>query len=311
MPIISHDVAYAAATLRAGGIVAFATETVYGLGADARSDAAICAVYDLKRRPYTHPLIVHLADFAEAHYWAEAIPDSAYLLADRFMPGALTLLLPRAAGVSAQVTGGSATIGLRCPSHAIAQALLKQLGSGIAAPSANRFGRLSPTCAGHVADEFADAETLLILDGGDCPLGIESTIVGFSEDKPFIVRSGSISDSDIAAVTAMATHRPPVQAPGTLPSHYAPHTPLQLVSAHTLPALATGNVAVLSRHPPAGVTHWRCAPATPHDYARLLYRYLRELDATQCTRLLVEQPPGSQAWDAINDRLKRASYTPA
>ena len=307
--MLTTDIAAAAAALARGRLVAFATETVYGLGADAANAAAVAALYRAKNRPPAHPVILHLASFAAAGDWAHPIPPAAAALAERFMPGPLTLLLPRRKPLPH--LPGSPLIAVRVPAHPLAQLLLQTFGGGVVAPSANRFGGLSPTSAHHVAAEFADQDELLILDGGDCTVGIESTIAGFQGGSAFIVRPGDISAEMIAAsgvdvITASATPA----APGTLARHYAPKKPLWLVEEKAVAAHLTANspaAGLLSPQAVRGAALWRQAAAAPAQYAHELYRHLRELDEAAVERILVVKPPATAAWRAINDRLQRAA----
>ncbi len=307
----------AAAILRRGGLVALPTETVYGLGADASNPAAVARIFAAKGRPADHPVIVHLGNVAQLEYWATDIPDVAYKLAQAFWPGPLTLILKRHARVSDAVTGGQDTIGLRIPGHPIALALLNAFGGGIAAPSANRFGRISPTTAAHVREELGTAVDC-ILDGGPCQVGIESTIVDLSADGARVLRPGGISAAALEAVlghalSPVATTAPRV--PGALEVHYAPRTPLKLVAAEGLNAtvmtyLQRGErVAVLAR---TGVSidqrcRWESMPATAADYAQVLYAKLRALDDLTADFILIEAPPAEAAWQAVLDRLQRAA----
>ena len=313
-----QDIVQAAAVLERGGLVAFPTETVYGLGAAANNPAAVKRLYAVKGRPPDHPVIVHLADTAQLPQWARSIPVVAHKLAAAFWPGPLTLILPRASHVSDTVTGGQNTIGLRVPAHPVARALLAAFGGGIAAPSANRFGHVSATSAEHVREEFGDAVDF-ILDAGSTDVGIESTIVDVSGDRPTLLRPGRISAWDIEAalgapLAALAGAAP--RAPGTLAAHYAPRTPLKLVSAAALHdrvadlLLHGRRIAVLARGtaPPHGTQAvWVAAPAGAVEYARELYANLRRLDRAQCDVILVEQPPSSVEWTAVADRLRRAA----
>ena len=307
----------AAAILRRGGLVALPTETVYGLGADASNPAAVARIFAAKGRPADHPVIVHLGNVAQLEYWATDIPDVAYKLAQAFWPGPLTLILKRHARVSDAVTGGQDTIGLRIPGHPIALALLNAFGGGIAAPSANRFGRISPTTAAHVREELGTAVDC-ILDGGPCQVGIESTIVDLSAEGARVLRPGGISAAALEAVLGHALL--PVagttpRVPGALEVHYAPRTPLKLVAAEDLNAtvmtyLQRGErVAVLAR---TGVSpdqrcRWESMPATAADYAQVLYAKLRALDDLTADIILIEAPPAEAAWQAVLDRLQRAA----
>ena len=311
-----EEIARAVEVLRAGGLVAFPTETVYGLGADASKRKAVKRIFEAKGRPATHPLIVHLAGDADLNRWARDIPESARQLAERFWPGPLTLVLKRAAKVLDVVTGGQDTVGLRVPAHPVAQALLQAFGGGIAAPSANRFGRLSATTAQHVREELGERVDL-ILDGGACPVGIESTILDLSTGAPVLLRPGHITAEEIGAllhtpVTRGGAASP--RAPGGLAAHYAPRLPLRLVPRPALDAIvreqaARGPVAVLARHArPASsaATVWMYAPLDAASYAHHLYTALRQLDRSSCVAILVEAPPETSDWSAVRDRLSRA-----
>jgi L-threonylcarbamoyladenylate synthase len=337
----------AAQALHAGELLGLPTETVYGLAADAGNDAAVAKIYTAKGRPPGHPLIVHVADEARAReglaHFAAEIPPFARLLMDTFWPGPLTLILPRRAGVAAAAAGGQDSIGLRCPAHPVAQAVLhaaRALGVfGLAAPSANLFGRVSPTTAAHVQGEFG--EGLLILDGGSCEVGIESTIVDCTRGAPVLLRPGQITraridevlqasgsdmrlrdQDEIAALTAQASPR----ASGMLESHYAPRAKVRLMDAGALQSaltgplagldgtMATGDVA-LSRmavyaraplHLPAGVVH-RPMPTEASAAAHELFAALRALDETGVREIWVETPPDAPAWEGVADRLRRAA----
>lgn len=305
----------AARTLAEGGLVAIPTETVYGLAARADDDRAVARIFAAKGRPPDHPLIVHVADAAGVEAFAAQVPAGARTLMAHFWPGPLTLILPRKAGVAAAAAGGQESIGLRCPSHPVAQALLRRVAElgvpGLAAPSANRFGRVSPTRAQHVRDEFDAA--LPVLDGGDCPVGIESTIVDCTRDPPALLRPGGVSRTEIETVLRRPLAAPDAaspRAPGTLESHYAPRARVRLVDAPELAAARPlQEVAVYSRLPipPAGwAAAWRMpadAVAAAHD----LFAVLRELDAAGVAQIWVERPPAEPAWEGVNDRLRRAA----
>ena len=304
-------IADAAGRLRAGELVAFPTETVYGLGADARNVSAIGRIYALKGRPPGHPLIVHLASADALGDWAARIPVSARRLAERFWPGPLTLILPCGPSVPQALTGGQSSIGLRVPSHPVAQQLLRAFGGGIAAPSANRYGRVSPTTAQHVRDEFG-AEAPLVLEGGECSVGLESTIVSCL-DELLLLRPGGIPASDLEAVVGPL--RRPAQgegprAPGTTAAHYAPATPLRLVRAAELPADAATRTAVLALGPrPATYAGplWIDAGSDPVRFGHDLYANLRRLDRAGAQSIAVEAVPGDPAWEAVRDRLARSA----
>lgn len=321
-PHPSGEITAAAAVLRSGGLVAFPTETVYGLGADARNPAAVIRIFSAKGRPADHPLIVHLGGADEIDRWARDVPAAAWRLAACFWPGPLTLILKRAPDVLDAVTGGQHTIGLRMPNHPVALAMLHAFGGGIAAPSANRFGRVSPTTAAHVIAELGNAVDY-IMDGGPCTVGLESTILDLSGARPQLLRPGAITPDALAATLGelpvpMAPGAP--RASGSLPIHYAPDTPLRLVEMAAIePAvrsfLAIGeSVAVLSMHPPppdlAGCRWW-VMPADSKAYAHVLYARLREADTHEYQCLLVERPPDTTEWEAVSDRLGRAAAATA
>jgi len=324
MSLAGEDIARAAAILRAGGLVAFPTETVYGLGADASNPAAVAKIFAAKGRPQDHPLIVHLGSIELLPQWAREIPPAAQKLAAAFWPGPLTLILERARDVPDCVTGGQDTVGLRIPGHPVALELLKAFAgeedgrrfSGVAAPSANKFGRISPTTAEHVRAELGAAVDC-VLDGGECGVGIESTIVDLSRGRAVLLRPGEITPAQIATVLGAEVELPDAAAPrvsGALDSHYAPRTPLDLVAAADLPArlaaLRGKKLAVLARaEAPAGLkdVSWQTAPRAAAGYAHELYASLRRLDALGCAAILVEAPPSAPEWQGVNDRLKRAS----
>jgi L-threonylcarbamoyladenylate synthase len=320
----------AVALLRAGQLVAFPTETVYGLGADAANPAAVAKIFAAKGRPADHPLIVHLASAAHVDAWAREVPQAARALAAAFWPGPLTLILKRSQKVSAAVSGGQDTVGLRVPDQPLARALLRQFAGaddcaepgGIAAPSANRFGRISPTSAAHVRAEFGDVVPL-VLDGGPCAVGIESTIVDLSRGTPVILRPGAIATAEIGRVLGVVprergeqsdTESPRVS--GSLAAHYAPRTPLKLVAGEHLAEavsaqlVAGRRVVVLARHA-APMTdsrlRWRHLPPNAAGFAHDLYAELRLADAADADVILVEIPPDSVDWLAVADRLGRAA----
>jgi L-threonylcarbamoyladenylate synthase len=317
-PPTSENIARAAGILQQGGLAVFPTETVYGLGADASNPAAVAKIFAAKGRPQDHPLIVHLAESSQLDLWARDVPQSARVLAARFWPGPLTIILKRAPQVSDAVTGGQDSVGLRVPAHPVAQKLLQASGRGIAAPSANRFGRISPTTAAHVEAEFAASNGAgidIILDGGACEVGIESTIVDLSRSGCVVLRPGHISASQIAETISSSVEFADAQsdkgprAPGTLEAHYAPNTPLQLLPRDVLLREFRSGDAVLALGPaPAGAPreHWIAAKPEAPAYAHDLYANLRQLDALGCSRMLVEQLPQGEAWEAVADRLRRA-----
>ncbi|UJW79980.1 threonylcarbamoyl-AMP synthase [Hydrogenophaga sp. SL48] len=320
----------AARRLAAGSLVGMPTETVYGLAADAGNASAVQRIFEAKGRPSDHPLIVHLPP-AAADGWRAAVapfareaPDFAVALMQAFWPGPLTLILPRRPEVAAVAAGGQDSVGLRCPSHPAAQALLVAARAhgvhGVAAPSANRFGRVSPTTAAHVADEFAALpdEALLILDGGPCPVGIESTIVDCSRGTPVLLRPGAITPAQIEAACGEPVRERDEAAPrasGTLESHYAPRARLRLMPAQQLQAALdvlgadAKHIAVYAR---ATLRAARSVPQRrmPDDAAaaaQALFAVLRELDATGVKLIWVETPPEGAEWDGVRDRLQRAA----
>ena len=312
------DIERAAAVIAAGGLVAFPTETVYGLGADASSDAAVAKIFAAKGRPTGHPLIVHLASAGQIDDWAIDIPDVARTLAAVAWPGPLTIILPRSARVAAGTTGGASTVGLRVPAHPIAQALLARFGGGIAAPSANRFGAVSPTTADHVAHDLGDRVDYL-LDGGPCSVGVESTIIDLSGGRAVLLRPGGMPREAIEAVTGklgVGTAESPA-APGTLESHYAPRAVVIAIEPHelaiVLPSVRAqgGRVGVLgppsvTRDLPADVVV-KQLPEELAGMARDLYAALRELDETGVDVVIAALPPAVGLGEAVGDRLLRAA----
>ncbi len=311
----------AARLLEAGGLVAFPTETVYGLGADAENPQAVASIYAAKGRPSNHPVIVHLAPEADLSYWAAELPEHAKKLIAAFWPGPLTLILKRAAHISDAVSGGQDSIGLRCPSHPVAQALLREFKGGrggVAAPSANKFGHVSPTTAQHVRDEFGE-ELSCILDGGQSEVGIESTIVDLSRGGVALLRPGHISAERIEAVLGVKPVAPDAAAPrvsGALDSHYAPATPVAVVDAARLVEAisqwrAQGlRVVSIQREWEgiAGAHATRGMPASPEGYAHDLYAALRAMDHAGGDVIAVEAPPLTEEWAGVNDRLRRAAF---
>ena len=313
---MTSEVRRAAEILRAGGLVAFPTETVYGLGADASSAAAVARLYAAKGRPADHPVIVHFAQAEIAFAWAREVPEAARKLAARFWPGPLTLILKRSKRAGDFVTGGQDTVGLRVPSHPVAHALLREFKGAVAAPSANRFGEVSATTAAHVREDLAE-EADLVLEGGPSDIGIESTIVDLSGGKAVLLRPGHIGEADLEAVLGHKLAAKAAGAPrhsGGLERHYAPRTPAQLVAPHELDAEigkchAKGSeVAVLAfSRPDERVDFWLRMPKEPAAYAQKLYAALRELDSARCERILIEAPPADDGWAAVRDRLARAA----
>ncbi len=324
---------HAARQLEAGALVGFPTETVYGLGADAENPVAVASIYAAKGRPSNHPVIVHLAPEADLAYWAMDIPDEAYQLIAAFWPGPLTLILKRAANIPDAVSGGQDSIGVRCPSHPVAQALLRAFKGGkggVAAPSANKFGHVSPTTAQHVLDEFPQESKpggmiAAVLDGGQSEVGIESTIVDLTRlatHGPVLLRPGDISAVQLAQVLGALPAAPDAAAPrasGTLDAHYAPNTPVVLIAsaalAKTMQQLAdAGRSFALMSHSQIGNTAalaHLALPAEPHGYAHDLYADLRALDAVHADIILVEALPDDKDWQGVNDRLRRAAFDSA
>jgi len=314
------DLARAAALLKAGELVAFPTETVYGLGADASNPAAVAKIFAAKGRPADHPVIVHLASVAHLDRWARDISPAARAVAEKFWPGPLTLILKRHPDVPDCVTGGQDTVGLRIPSHPLALDLLRTFGGenggGLAAPSANKFGRISPTEAQHVRDDLGDA-VALVLDGGPCQVGIESTILDMSGERTTVLRPGMLSSFDIGLflgrMPAEAVNTHSVKTPGSHLAHYAPRTPLLMTPDDSVAiAVRTAlgkkeRIAVLAPFPAPIenplIVAWQIAPTDADAYARALYATLRTLDAAGADLIIVQRPP----WPAVIDRLMRAS----
>jgi L-threonylcarbamoyladenylate synthase len=316
-----HNIAAAARHIAAGELLAFPTETVYGLGARADDDAAVARIYAAKRRPADHPLIVHLADAAAAPHFAALVSEPARLLMARFWPGPLTVILPRQPGRGNGAAAGLGSIGLRVPAHPVALSLLHacaQLGvPGLAGPSANRYGRVSPTTAAHVEHEFGAA--LRVLDGGACDVGIESTIVDCTRASPVLLRPGRLGRAHTEAVLGQPLGHADAQsprAPGSLASHYAPAAKLRLMDAaalRTALALLGGVVptglAVYSRADPdcpPGIL-FRRMPSEPALAAQELFAALRDFDTVGARLVWVEQPPVAPDWDGVRDRLQRAA----
>lgn len=312
----------AARQLRAGGVVAFPTETVYGLGADAANPEAVRKIFEIKGRPADHPLIVHIADAALLDRWAREIPEAARRLAERFWPGPLTLILRRQPHVLDAVTGGQDTVGLRVPGHPVALVLLRELGpeKALAAPSANRFGRISPTTAAHVRAELGEGMDM-VLDGGSCRVGLESTIVSFVGATPLLLRPGGISIEALEAwlgerIETPGAAQPAIRVSGSLSSHYAPVTPLEVLPAESLKRRSRELVERGQRVAVLGLTlvcqdgphrlHLQM-PAEAAAYAHRLYSALRQLDDTHFNFILAEAPPVDVDWQAVNDRLHRAA----
>jgi L-threonylcarbamoyladenylate synthase len=310
--------ARAASLLQRGQLVAFPTETVYGLGANALDPAAVQRIYEAKGRPEYNPLIVHVADAASAQRLVTTWPDAAERLAARWWPGPLTIVLPKAMGIPSEVTAGLPTVALRVPDHPVALALLRACGFPLAAPSANRSGQISPTTAEHVANALGD-KLPMILDGGPTSVGIESTVVDLSGPLPVLLRPGMISRAELEAVIGpvempegLESAESPRPSPGMLDRHYAPKARLVLLDSGGAspivrnPADRTGALMRSAAVPPdcAAVI---ALPDDPEAYARDLYGALHQLDAAGVSLILVEPPPPSPAWDGIRDRLERAA----
>lgn len=319
-----HAIEAAARLLAAGELVAFPTETVYGLGARADDDAAVARIFAAKGRPSEHPLIVHVADAAAARVFAADVNPAAQRLMAAFWPGPLTVIVRRRPGVAAAAAGGQASIGLRLPGHPVALALLRAAAAlgvpGVAAPSANRYGRVSPTRAVHVQQEFGAG--LAVLDGGACDIGIESAIVDCTREHPALLRPGQLGRAQLEAVLGAPLAAPDTaspRAPGTLASHYAPAAPVQLFDAaalrtrlHELQGRAGRSgvaVGVYSRLVPEAQAGWshRAMPSDAAAVAHELFAVLREFDAIGVSAIWVEQPPPGPEWDGVRDRLYRAA----
>jgi L-threonylcarbamoyladenylate synthase len=293
-------VEHALAVIRAGGLVAIPTETVYGLAADASNETAVRRIFVAKGRPSDHPLIVHVASAEQLPEWSSNVPPTAALLADTCWPGPLTLLVPRAAHVLDVVTGGRATVGVRVPSHPLTTELLARFGGGLAAPSANRFGKVSPTTADHVRADLGDLVDF-VLDGGPCPVGVESTIVDCTVDPPQILRPGGIPSEQVAAILGglVAPTAGPSRAAGMLASHYAPTAEVILAEDRMQATLLLADIphAVLIDHGEDLVS-----------YARHLYADLREADTAGAEVIVAVLPPAEGLGHAIRDRLRKASH---
>lgn len=310
------EIAAAVAALRAGEVIGLPTETVYGLAGDASNAAAIALIYAIKGRPATHPVIVHLADEHAVDRWARQVPPAARALAHAFWPGPLTLVLPKQPWVLDAVTGGQDTVALRVPAHPVARAVLAAFDGGLAAPSANRYGQVSPTTAAHVRDDLGD-EVRLVLDGGPSEVGLESTIVACLDERVTLLRPGRITVPELEAVVGPLAqpHVDVPRVPGSVASHYAPATPVELVPAVELDARIAAHAAggrraaVLSSRSPISpdTALWIEAPTEPHPYGQVLYANLRALDRAAADVILVAEPPRTPMWAAVHDRLTRAA----
>jgi L-threonylcarbamoyladenylate synthase len=314
------EIKQAVEILRRGGLVAFPTETVYGLGADARNQAAIERIFAAKNRPRSHPLIVHLADASWLPDWVGSIPEAASRLAENFWPGPLTLILPKQPEVLDTLTGGSEALGIRIPGHPVAQRLLQEFGSGIAAPSANQFKRVSPTLAKHVRRDLGSSVDL-VLDGGACKVGIESTIVDFSQEPPVILRLGQVTQANLEQVAGGSfslVNRRQTSSPGQHPVHYSPRAKTIIADVGDLQRLAQQHaseghrVVILSRsEPPSridGFTWWQL-PDQMDSLAQVLYQRMHEVDEQGFSVLLMDLPPDEGIGSAIRDRIFRAAGT--
>ena len=319
-------IAEAARLIRSGELIGLPTETVYGLGADASNDAAVALIFAAKGRPSNHPLIVHIAEARQVLDYASSVPPFAARLIAAFWPGTLTLILPRKPGVATAAAGGQDSIGLRCPSHPVAQALLKACRTGVAGPSANRFGRVSPTTAAHVADELGD--DLFVLDGGPCEVGIESTIVDCTRGHPVLLRPGVLTRAQLEAACgepvldkeALTSNAP--RASGTLASHYAPHAKVRLMNKAELQAALAAlqnnttdaaPIAVYAysisdiRQISTASVLYRTMPLQASQVAHELFAVLRDFDAQGVAQIWVEALPANSEWEGVRDRLTRAA----
>ncbi|HAL38165.1 MAG TPA: threonylcarbamoyl-AMP synthase [Polaromonas sp.] len=316
----------AARRIKAGELVGFPTETVYGLGADASSDQAVAGIFAAKGRPADHPLIVHVADARQVADYASSVPPFAARLMQAFWPGPLTVILPRKDGMAAAAAGGQNSIGLRCPAHPVALAFLKACNIGVAGPSANRFGRVSPTTAQHVRQEFGDA--LLVLDGGPCELGIESSIVDCTRGQPVLLRPGVLTRAQLEAAcgeSVLGKDELPQadsalgsapRAPGTLASHYAPNAKVRLMDAGAIQTALNllgadaAHIAVYARaivHIKSAQVLYRRMPDDAAAAAQQLFAVLRDFDAQGVKLIWIENPPAAAEWEGVRDRLGRAA----
>lgn len=314
------NIQISAELLHQGKLIAIPTETVYGLGADAKNPDAVKRIFAAKGRPADHPLIVHIPDKSVLKDWAIDIPESAWKLAEHFWPGPLTIVLKKHPDVPFEVTGGQNTVALRVPNHPVALSLLRAFGGGIAAPSANRFCRISPTQASHVEEELGD-KVDMILDGGACQVGLESTIVDLSGVKPRLLRPGQISQSEIESVLQILLELPKdmekIHAPGAMEVHYAPNAQTVLCSIEQIKKVLEGQV--YEGKPKFGILTFKketptlvdsqiiTMPDESKSYGHDLYNALRQLDNARVDIILVEYPPQTEDWAAINDRLKKAA----
>ena len=328
----SQSIALAAQALQSGELIGLPTETVYGLAADACNTQAVAKIFSIKGRPSDHPLIVHVTDMESAERFASEIPDFAKRLIDAFWPGPLTLILPRITDIATAAAGGQNSVGIRSPSHPIARQILlaaQNLGVwGVAAPSANKFGRVSPTTAAHVREEFGDA--LLVVDGGACDVGIESAIVDCTRGQPVLLRPGVLTLEQLSAACAekvllegemLTKVLSAPKAPGTLVAHYAPAAKLFLMDNYEIEQKLAqrtdgSSLAIWSRAPvktqsqgrldKKTAIHWQQMPSDPAQCAQMLFAQLRAFDALGAEQIWVESPPSESAWEGVHDRLRRA-----
>lgn len=324
LPVDERAIRAAVDVLECSGLVAMPTETVYGLAANAEDEKAVKKIFEAKNRPTTHPLIVHITGEEALDHWACDIPQSAYVLARKFWPGPLTMILKKSDAVGDWITGGQDSVGLRCPSHPWAVALIKAFAGkhhrGLAAPSANTFGRISPTCAQHVRDDLGEkpkGKVDFILDGGQCEVGVESTIINLSGEHPEILRHGAVTRGMLEEALGCAVPDGGKDSPrvsGSMKSHYAPKTKVVLSDniAAELEKLKDKKVAVMAsgqalEQTPAHVVKWFIAPSDASEYMHVLYTRLHELDQTGADLILIETPPTGDAWNAVQDRLNRAA----
>ena len=324
LPVDERAIRAAVDVLECSGLLAMPTETVYGLAANAEDEKAVKKIFEAKYRPTTHPLIVHITGEEALDHWACDIPQSAYVLARKFWPGPLTMILKKSDAVGDWITGGQDSVGLRCPSHPWAVALIKAFAGkhhrGLAAPSANTFGRISPTCAQHVRDDLGEkpkGKVDFILDGGQCEVGVESTIINLSGEHPEILRHGAVTRGMLEEALGCAVPDGGKDSPrvsGSLKSHYAPKTKVVLSDniAAELEKLKDKKVAVMAsgkalEQTPAHVVKWFIAPSDASEYMHVLYTRLHELDQTGADLILIETPPTGDAWNAVQDRLNRAA----
>ncbi len=324
LPVDERAIRAAVDVLECSGLVAMPTETVYGLAANAEDEKAVKKIFEAKNRPTTHPLIVHITGEEALDHWACDIPQSAYVLARKFWPGPLTIILKKSDAVGDWITGGQDSVGLRCPSHPWAVALIKAFAGkhhrGLAAPSANTFGRISPTCAQHVRDDLGEkpkGKVDFILDGGQCEVGVESTIINLSGEHPEILRHGAVTRGMLEEALGCAVPDGGKDSPrvsGSMKSHYAPKTKVVLSDniAAELEKLKDKKVAVMAsgqalEQTPAHVVKWFIAPSDASEYMHVLYTRLHELDQTGADLILIETPPTGDAWNAVQDRLNRAA----